>query len=98
MAREAKPRARPSPIQGAHIFRDDPLKSDLHAAIEGDRLQWSYRAGIVREGDRRRQLRIGAGIEKSAKGRVPVVEDIVDEPEELNVLVQLIGGVKFATQ
>src|ERR1700730_13813106 len=66
-------------------FCDHPLESHLHAAIEGDRLQGRDRARINREGDRRRQLRISAGLEESAIRRVPVVEDIVDESEELNV-------------
>src|SRR3984893_8427686 len=87
--RQARPLSRePAP------FCDHPLESHLHAAIEGDRLQGRDRARINREGDRRRQLRISAGIEECTIGRVPVVEDIVDESEELHVLVHLVGGVE----
>src|SRR3984893_14817818 len=96
----AWPRGRQSPAPGhplsreAASFRDPPLKSDLHAAVEGDRLQGCDRARIGSKNDWRRILGIGANIEEGAKGRVSVVEDIVDEPEELNVLVHLIGSVE----
>src|SRR2546430_8616713 len=70
------------------------LKSDLHAAIKGSRLQGRDRARIIREGNKRGLLRIGAGIKESAKSRISVVEKIVDKPEKLNMLVHLIGGVQ----
>src|ERR1700730_6303609 len=91
---KAKPRARPSPIQSARALRGHPLKGDLHPAIEGDRRQGRDRARIGSKNDWRRFLRIGARTKESAKGRVSVVKNIVDKPEELNVLVQLIGGVQ----
>ena len=39
-------------------------------------------------------LRIGARIEESAEGRVSIIEEIVDKPEKLNVLIQLIGSME----
>lgn len=83
------------PLSGALAsIRDHPLKSDLHATIKRNWLQGRDRAWIVREADWRRELRIGTRIEESAVGCVSVVEDIVDEPEELNVLVELIGSMQ----
>jgi hypothetical protein len=70
------------------------LKSDLHAAIKGNRLQGRNRARIIRKGNKRGLLRIGARIKERAISRISVVEKIVDKPKKLNMLVHLIGGVQ----
>src|ERR1700757_3252002 len=71
------------------------LKCHFHAAVKREGLERRDHARIASKENGRRLLRIGARIEESAISRVSIVKEIVDEPEKLHMLVELIGGVQI---
>ena len=73
------------------------LQLCAHPHIDRERLRWRDRAVVeqhVRYRDRDRRLRI----EKGPEGREFAIEQVVNEPVNLQLLCELVRAVQFATQ